>query len=455
MSEIKSSTSRTDSLGTEKISKLLVKYAVPSVIGMLTMSLYNLIDSIFIGHGVGPLALAALALAIPVMNLSSAFAVLIGVGSSVQMSIRLGRGDKHGAKIILGNMLVLNVIIGVLFTAISLIFLEDLLLLLGASPYTMDYSRDFMSIILWGNLFSMAFMGLNALMRSTGYPRKAMMITIISIAVNAALAPLFIFVFEWGVRGAAIATLMAQVVGLTIEIHHYFNKKRLIHFRRGIYNLRSNIVRSILSVGLSPFILNVGASVVVVILNRALLAYGGDLYVGAYGIINRWAFVFSMAVIGINQGVQPIIGYNYGANNYDRMTRAFKQTAIVATLVTTIGGVAAMAFPRSISGMFTTDPELIAATVEGFRYMMMLFPLVGFQMLVSTFFMSINKPQKSILISVTRQIVLLIPFLYILPTWFGVDGVWMSIPVADGLSVILAIAMVTATLRKLKHEVAL
>ena len=439
----------TDKLGTEKISKLLAQYAIPSVIGMLAMSLYNLVDSIFIGKGVGPLALSALALAIPIMNLSSAFSLLIGVGAAAQMSIRLGRGDNQSAKLILGNMVVLSTVIGVAFTILMLVFLDEILVLLGASGQTMDYARDFLRIILWGSVVSMVFMGLNSVMRATGYPQKSMTIMLSSIVVNCILAPLFIFGFRWGVRGAAFATLTAQVIALSFEIVHYTRKKHFIHFVPGIYKLKGHIVKGILEIGLSPFILNVCASIVVIFINHALLRYGGDLHVGAYGIINRYLFVFTMTVIGINQGVQPIIGYNYGACKLDRMVRALKQAIVWATCVTAMGGFAGLLFPTHIAQMFTSDPDLIAATVEGFSYTLFLFPLVGFQILSSSFFQSIDKAQKSILLSITRQVVFLIPLLVVLPSFWGVRGVWVSMPIADFFAILLAVMLITGQLRKM------
>ncbi|MDR0509484.1 MAG: MATE family efflux transporter [Rikenellaceae bacterium] len=437
-------------LGREKISKLLRQYAVPSVIGMLVSSLYNLVDAIFIGKGVGPDALSAIALTIPIMSLGVAFSLLIGVGSAAQMSIHLGRGDTQTGRLILGNMVVMCALIGALFSVASLVFLDEILLLLEANPATtLGYAHDFAEVILIGNIFTSLYMGLNALMRSTGYPQRSMIIMLATIVVNCLLGALFIFVFNWGVRGAALATVVAQVAALGFELRHYFDRSRTIRFTRGIFRPQWRIVRNVMSIGLSPFILNVCGSVVVIFINHALLVHGGEDYVGAFGIVNRYLFVFSMTVIGINQGVQPIIGYNFGAGDTFRLARALRQGILWATLVAALGGVAAQVFPRYIAMLFTNSSAQVDAAIEAFRYGLLLFPLVGFQMLSSSFFQSIGQAQRSIVLSVTRQVVFLIPLLIVLPHFWGVDGVWIALPVADGFSIILAVALVAGQLRRM------
>ena len=437
-------------LGTEKIGKLLMQYAIPAIIAMTASSLYNMVDSIFIGHGVGPLAIAGLAITFPLMNLAAAFGSLVGVGASTLVAIKLGQKDKESATHVLGNVVLLNAIIGLIFMTVALVFLNPILLFFGASPDTLPYAREYMEVILAGNLITHIYMGLNEVLRASGYPRKAMTATLMAVIVNCVLDALFILVFEWGIRGAALATIMAQVISLSWQLHHLFDKKSFLHFQRGIFGLKRHIVGGMLAIGLSPFLMNLCACFVVILINKSLKAHGGDLAIGAYGIVNRVVFLFIMIVMGFNQGMQPIAGYNFGARQFDRLIQVLKYTIFCGVTVTTIGFLSGQLFPRSIVYLFTTDAELIRIAVEGLRIVVIFFPVVGFQMVTSSFFQSIGMAKKAIFLSLTRQLLFLIPSLLILPNFFGTDGVWMSMPVADAIATIVAALMLRWQLKHLK-----
>ncbi|WP_018337498.1 MATE family efflux transporter [Butyricimonas synergistica] len=437
-------------LGTEKIGKLLMQYAIPAIIAMTASSLYNMVDSIFIGHGVGPLAIAGLAITFPLMNLAAAFGSLVGVGASTLVAIKLGQKDKESATHVLGNVVLLNAIIGLIFMTVALVFLNPILLFFGASPDTLPYAREYMEVILAGNLITHIYMGLNEVLRASGYPRKAMTATLMAVIVNCVLDALFILVFEWGIRGAALATIMAQVISLSWQLHHFFDKKSFLHFQRGIFGLKRHIVGGMLAIGLSPFLMNLCACFVVILINKSLKAHGGDLAIGAYGIVNRVVFLFIMIVMGFNQGMQPIAGYNFGARQFDRLIQVLKYTIFCGVTVTTIGFLSGQLFPRSIVYLFTTDAELIRIAVEGLRIVVIFFPVVGFQMVTSSFFQSIGMAKKAIFLSLTRQLLFLIPSLLILPNFFGTDGVWMSMPVADAIATIVAALMLRWQLKHLK-----
>lgn len=411
-------------LGTERIRKLLMQYAVPAIIAMTASSLYNMVDSIFIGHGVGPLAISGLALTFPLMNLAAAFGSLVGVGAATLVSMRLGQRDYQTAQNILGNVVVLNLIIGLAFGFITLLLLDPILYFFGASEATIGYARDYMSIILMGNVITHMYLGLNSVLRASGHPRKSMYATIYTVVINAALDPLFIYGFGWGIRGAAIATVLAQIIALIWQFHILSDKSELLHFRRGIYRLRRKIVRDILAIGMSPFLMNLAACFIVILINKGLKQYGGDLMIGAYGIVNRLAFFFVMIVMGINQGMQPIAGYNFGARQYDRVLRVLRLTIIGATCVTGAGFLMGELAPRLAVSAFTNDPELIRLAVEGMRIVFVCFPIIGFQMVATNFFMSIGMAGKAIFLSLSRQLLFLMPGLIFLPHIFDVHTRW-------------------------------
>ena len=418
-------------LGTEPIGKLLMQYAIPAIIAMTATSLYNMVDSIFIGHGVGPLAISGLAITFPFMNLGAAFGAMVGVGASTLISVKLGQRDYSTAQTVLGNVITLNVIIGVVYSIVCLLFLDPILYFFGASADTIGYARDFMEVILLGNIFTHMYLGLNAVLRAAGHPQKAMYATINTVIINTILAPIFIYGFEWGIRGAAIATVIAQVISLTWQFKILTNKNELLHLRKGIYRLQNQIVKNMIAIGLSPFCMNVASCFIVIFINKGLKEYDGDLAIGAYGIVNRLAFICVMIVMGITQGMQPIAGYNYGAQQYQRVTKVLKLSIWGATAITTLTFLVGELMPELAASIFTTDQGLISRAAEGFRIVVLVFPIVGFQMVTSNFFQSIGMANKAIFLSLTRQLLFLLPCLIILPRFMGAAGIWWSMPISD------------------------
>lgn len=441
-------------LGTESIGKLLMRYAVPAIIAMTASSLYNMVDSIFIGHGVGTMALSALALTFPLMNLGAAFGALVGVGAATLISVKLGQKDYDTAQRVLGNVFVLNILLGLAFTVIVFPFLNPILYFFGGSDETVEYARQFMEIILLGNVVTHLYLGLNAVLRASGHPKQAMYATIATVAINTILAPIFIFMFDWGIRGAAIATVSAQVIALLWQLKQFNNANELLHFRRGIFRLKRKIVFDSLAIGMSPFLMNLAACLIVILINQGLKKYGGDLAIGAFGIVNRLVFIVVMIVMGLNQGMQPIAGYNFGAKLYDRVNKVLKLTIIYATCVTTFGFLVGMLAPNLVVGIFTSDAELTELSATGLRITVMFFPIIGFQMVTSNFFQSIGMAGKAIFLSLTRQMLILLPCLLILPHFFGVAGVWYSMPVSDLLASLIALVMLVYQFRKFKTAAA-
>lgn len=441
-------------LGTEKIGKLLMQYAIPAIIAMTASSLYNMVDSIFIGHGVGTMALSALALTFPLMNLGAAFGALVGVGAATLISVKLGQKDYDTAQRVLGNVFVLNILLGLAFTVIVFPFLNPILYFFGGSDETVEYARQFMEIILLGNVVTHLYLGLNAVLRASGHPKQAMYATIATVAINTILAPIFIFMFDWGIRGAAIATVSAQVIALLWQLKQFNNANELLHFRRGIFRLKRKIVFDSLAIGMSPFLMNLAACLIVILINQGLKKYGGDLAIGAFGIVNRLVFIVVMIVMGLNQGMQPIAGYNFGAKLYDRVNKVLKLTIIYATCVTTFGFLVGMLAPNLVVGIFTSDAELTELSATGLRITVMFFPIIGFQMVTSNFFQSIGMAGKAIFLSLTRQMLILLPCLLILPHFFGVAGVWYSMPVSDLLASLIALVMLVYQFRKFKTAAA-
>ena len=437
-------------LGTKPVGRLLVQYALPAIIAMTASSLYNMVDSIFIGQGVGALAISGLAVTFPFMNLSAAFGAGVGVGSSSYLSVKLGQKDYSTAQRILGNNVTLNVIIGLLFSAVSLIFLDPILFFFGASELTLPYAREYMLIILLGNIITHLYFGMNAVLRAASKPREAMYTTIFTVVLNSLLDPLFIYTFDLGIRGAAIATILSQTVALVWQIRLFSDKSQLLHLKRGIYKLDNTIVKNILGIGISPFAMNATACLVAIFVNQRLLEYGGDLAVGAYGIANRVGFIFIMINFGVNQGMQPIAGYNYGAQNYDRLMRVLKLAMIAGTCITTSGFLVAEFIPHICVGLFTSDTELTELSVNGLRIMMAAMPIVGYQMIVTNFFQSIGKAKISIFLSLSRQLLFLVPLIGVLPLFFGVNGVWVAMPISDSFSALFALVMMVRYMRMFK-----
>lgn len=431
-----------DALGTVPIGRLLLEYSLPAVVAQVAASLYNIIDRIFIGNGVGELAIAALAIVLPIMNLTAAFGAMVGAGAASMASIRLGQQRHEQAEKILGNALMLNIIISGTVSAFGLIFIDDILYFFGASEAVLPYARDFLSIILVANMFNHNYLGLNHVMRATGYPKKAMCSTLLTVGVNLCLAPLFIFGFHWGIRGAALATALSQFSGFCWVMAHFLDKRHSLHFKAGIFGIRLRIVGDILSIGLAPFLVNVCTCMVVALFNHSLLRYGGesgDLAVGAYGIAYSVVMLFLMTVLGLGHGMQPIAGYNYGAGRMDRVMKVYRIAVMVATVITTAGFLLGELFPSVIVGAFTQHQEMKGLAVKCLRIILVSFPLVGFQMMTTTFFQSIGKAGWSILLSLSRQLIFLVPALMVLPHFFGLTGVYMSYPTGDILAALLTL----------------
>ncbi len=436
-------------LETEKIGKLLWEFSVPAIITTTATSLYNIIDRIFIGQGVGPMAIAGLALTFPLMNLAAAFGSLVGAGASTMVSIRLGQKDKDGATNILGNSVFLNVVIGIIYTVVMISFLEPILYFFGASNQTLPYAKDFMQIILLGNIFTHLYMGLNNIIRASGYPRKSMAVTLITIGVNIILAPLFIFGFRWGIRGAALATVCAQFTGTLWAIIHFCSKSSYVRFMSGHFKPKIKIILDIFSIGMSTFIMFISLSLVIIVMNMILEKYGGDFAIGAFGIVSAIQGLFAMIVLGFNQGMQPIAGYNYGAKQYERVKIVFKKTIFAGISVTSFGFIISQLFPDLIASVFTNDWKLIELTSTGLHLIFAVYPIVGFQMVTSNFFQSIGYARVSIILSLSRQVIFFLPALIILSNLFQLNGAWLATPAADILSTLLAYFILNDQMRKI------
>ncbi|MDD3080357.1 MAG: MATE family efflux transporter [Paludibacter sp.] len=425
-------------LATEKIGKLLWTYTLPAIIGTVVMSLYNIVDRIFIGQGVGPLAISGLALTFPFMNMLLAFGMLIGAGSAARISITLGENDKQKAERILANAVTLTFLISGSVIILSLVFMDDLLTLFGGTEKTIKYAYDYMIVIVPGGIFTALYFGMNNILRSSGYPKSAMNNILLGAIINIILDPIFIFVFKWGIQGAAIATVISYFIGTVNVLFHFFQKTSNLRFHAANFKLQKDIVNSILSIGMSPFSMQMGATLVVIIINTTLLKYGGDLAIGAYGILNSLMMLVIMFIIGLNQGAQPIVGFNYGAGNYERMFKTLKYTVIIGTILSTTGFLLGTLLPDISVSLFTTDSELKQISANALRIAVMMFPIVGFQIVTANFFQSIGMAKISIFLGLTRQFIFLIPAIFILPLFWGLNGAWAAMPVSDGLASIVS-----------------
>ncbi len=440
-------------LGTKPVGRLLMQYALPAMVAMTASSLYNIIDRAFIGQVVGPEAIAGLGITFPLMNLSGAFGAAVGVGASTCISVKLGQKDYKAAEHLLGNTVTLNLIVGLLFMAVCFVFLNPILRFFGASDVTLPYAREFMEVILAGNMITHMYFGMNAVLRAAGKPRHAMYAVLFTVGMNIALVIAFVWWFRWGIRGAALATVTSQSMALCWQLWIFSNKKELLHLRRGIYRLKADLVKNIISIGISPFLMNATACVVVIFMNNQFVRYGGDMAVGAYSIANSIAMVFFMFVIGVNQGMQPIAGYNYGAMKYDRMMRVLWLAIAVATGILLLGWGLSMLFPRQLARIFTTDKTLIDMASRGIKLNMLVFYVVAGQAVITNFFQCIGKVKISIFLSLTRQLILLIPMAYILPLFLGLDGVWYSMAASDLGSALMTWPILFAFLKKFKHSI--
>ena len=439
-------------LGTKPVGQLLTQYALPAIVAMTASSLYNIIDRAMIGQMVGPEAIAGLGITFPFMNLSAAFGAAVGVGASTCISVKLGQKDYKTAEHILGNTVTLNLIIGFLFMAVSLIFLDPILRFFGASDVTLPYAREFMIVILLGNMVTHMYFGMNAVLRAAGKPKHAMYATLFTVACNIVLVVAFVWWLRMGIRGAALATVTSQTLALCWQMHLFSDQKELLHLRRGIYKLKKNLVRNIIAIGVSPFLMQTTSCVIVIFMNNQFVRYGGDMAVGAYSIANSMVMVFFMFVMGMTQGMQPIVGYNYGAEKYDRMFRCLWLTIAVATAILLVGWSLSMFFPRQIVRIFTTDPTLLDLSAHGLVLDMLVFFVVGSQAVITNFFQCIGKVKVSIFLSLSRQLLLLLPMAYVFPLFWGLDGVWYSMPLSDFGSFAMTIPLLWWYMKRIRES---
>ena len=437
-------------LGTKPVGQLLWQYALPAIVAMSASSLYNIIDRAMIGQIVGPEAIAGLGITFPFMNLSAAFGAAVGVGSSACIGVKLGQKDYQTAGHLLGNTITLNLIIGLSFMLICLLFLDPIQLFFGASDVTLPYARSFMTIILLGNVITHMYFGLNAVLRAAGKPKHAMYSVLFTVAMNIVLVILFVWWFRWGIQGAALATVTSQTMAMCWQIKLFSNKNEILHLKRGIYKLKKQLVTNIIAIGISPFLMNVTSCVIVIFMNNQFVHYGGDMAVGAYSIANSVVMMFFMFVMGMCQGMQPIVGYNYGAEKYDRMLRCLFLAIGCATAILLVGWGLSMLFPRQIARIFTTDATLIDLAARGIRLDMLVFFVVGSQATITHFFQSIGKVKVSIFLSLSRQLFLLLPMAYVFPLFWELDGVWYSMPASDFLSFAMTIPMLMWYMKKFK-----
>jgi len=439
-------------LGTKPVGSLLAQYALPAIVAMTASSLYNIIDRAMIGQMVGPEAIAGLGITFPFMNLSGAFGAAVGVGASTCISVNLGQRNYKRAEYLLGNTVTLNLIIGFLFMAVCLLFLDPILLFFGASEVTLPYAREFMTVILLGNMITHMYFGMNAVLRAAGKPRHAMYATLFTVGCNILLVIAFVWWLRWGIRGAALATVTSQTLALCWQMWIFSDKNELLHLKRGIYRLKSDLVRNIISIGISPFLMNATACVVVIFMNNQFVHYGGDMAVGAYSIANSVVMVLFMFVMGMNQGMQPIVGYNYGAEKFDRMFHCLWQTIAVSTAILLVGWLLSMLFPLQIARVFTTDETLLTMSARGIRLNMLVFFVVASQAVITNFFQCIGKVKISIFLSLSRQLFLLIPMAYIFPMFLGLDGVWYSMCASDFCSFVMTLPLLFWYMKRLKKS---
>ncbi len=444
---------RLKELATAPIGRLLVKYSLPAVTGTVVSALYNIIDSIVIGHAIpDPNVVAGIAVTFPVMTLATALGMLIGAGAATRVSIVLGQKDHRRAEIILGNSVQLSIIIGIIYASCFAIFIEPILMMFGASTATLPYAREFILWVLPGMVLINLTFSYNNVMRASGYPTKAMYTNMIGAILNAILAPLFLFGFNWGIRGAALATDISMLITCIWVMSHFFNRRNTLHFTRGTFRFDWSVIRSVLYIGMAPFLINVCGSLINAIVNNSLLRYGGDNAIAAVVVFNRFVTIFVFIVIGICQGMQPILGYNYGAGKHDRLFRTLRLAAVTAVIITTIGCIAAHIWPSQISGMFMTDDEQISEAVNCLRIATISFWMVGFQIIATNFFQSLGMAGKAVFLSLTRQIIFMVPLLFILPPIFGLNGVWSAFPISDVIATIVASVMLIWQIRRIRRS---
>lgn len=443
---------RLNELAERPVGRLLWEYSLPAVVGMLVMALYNVVDRIFIGQCVGPDAIAGLAICFPMMSLATAMGVLIGVGSTARISIMLGASRLDEAQRIFGNAFVLTIVIGITYMILFMVYLDPMLRLFGASDATLPYARTYMLVLMPGLLLTNITYGFNNIMRASGYPRRAMLTMIIGAVVNVALDPLFILVFDWGIAGASVATVIAMAVSAVFVLAHFFRRNVTLRFKRGIFRLNWRIFIGIISIGAAPAIVNAASCIVNALANHSLLSYGGDRDIGAAGIMVTYTSLLVTIVLGLCQGLQPIIGYNYGAGNMNRLRRAFYLAVVAASVATCVGGLYGFFWPSTIARVFTTDADLISATDRALGICLAVFPVVGFQIVSTCFFQSIGNATESIIVGLLRQVIFLIPLLIYLPRLFNVEGVWMAFPISDAVATVVTLVLLARQFRDFKAK---
>ncbi len=441
-------------LGTKPIGALIKQYAVPGIIAMTASSLYNMVDSIYIGHiaDVGSLSIAGLAVTFPLMNISTAFGTLVGVGAATMISVLLGQKNYTAASKVLCNEVTLNIITGLLFTLVTLLWMDPILRFFGASDATLPFARSYMTIIAIGNVVTHLYFGLNSVVRSSGNPKLAMGLTLFTVISNAILDPVFIFVLDMGIQGAAIATVLCQFMSLCYTLRYFLDQDRFLHIPRSlkIFRVDWKVAKDSLAIGLGPFLMNLASCIVVLFINQQLGKWGGDLAIGAYGIVNRVTFLFVMVVFGFNQGMQPIAGYNYGARQYGRVREVYLKTAMWGTIVTVFGFIVSEFLAVPTVEIFTNDPVLIDKAARGLQKMNMVFPIVGFQMVTTNLFQCLGMVRKSIFLSLSRQLLFLLPCIYLLPALMKSEvGVWYSFPISDTIAAVITAILAAGLLKKL------
>ncbi|AJQ25837.1 MATE family efflux transporter [Pelosinus fermentans] len=443
---------RAHSLGEEKISTLLWRFSLPAITGMVVNAFYNVIDSIFVGRGVGEIGLTAVTIAFPIMIVLMGFGMLVGVGAAAVVSLRMGEKKQQQAEKILGNAFTLSMILSVAFTGSVLLFLDPILMMLGAEPDVLPYAREFTRIIVLGSPFMYIGFGLNNIVRAEGNPQMAMSTTLISAGLNIVLNPLFIFTFHLGIGGSALATVLSQGVSAIWVLVYFLRGKSVLRLRTKNFSLDKKIVRSIFEIGMSPFLMQIASSLTTVLFNYTLLRYSGELAVASIGIINRMGMLMLMPIFGISQGLQPIIGYNYGAGNYDRVKKALKIAIGAATLFSTVGFLLIQIFDKQIIMLFNDNPELILLGSEAMRINLCMLPVIGFQIIGANYFQAVGKASYAIVLSMSRQLIILIPLILLLPRLLGLHGVWLASPIADFSAALLTGIFLFRELRKLSQK---
>ena len=452
--------SRQQMLGEEKISKLLRQFSIPAIIGMMVASLYNIVDRIFIGNlpDIGGMALAGVGLTLPISTIIMGFGMLIGIGTGARISLKLGQRKKEEAEEHLGNALTLIIIFSVIITIFGIVLLKPILTVFGATASTEGYAVDYMQIIFLGTIFNLVGFGLNHSIRSDGNPKVAMLSMLIGSGLNVILVPIFVFMLNLGVRGAAIATIISQLTSAIWIIYYFTKGQSIIKLRAKNLKLKKQTVISIFSIGMSPFSMQVALSLVQVVSNISLKKYGGELSMGAVSIINSIALIFLMPIFGLNQGSQPIIGYNFGAKKYDRVKETTRYGIIVATIILTVGWIVIEAIPGALIRIFNSDPELVAIATNGLRIYLFVLPIVGFQIISTNYFQSVGQAKVSMILSLLRQVILLIPFLFLLPRLFnlGITGAWLAGPVSDFIASLITAVVFYKSIKGLtmKNEIA-